>query len=159
MKMLFFHIVGNSSLHVAIFGDDSCLELGPELETEEQPVRPMIRFVKQLKEYHFYDQRLEIPKEFSDATAVGSEDKITLQDWKGKKWTVSITDRKNGARAFSGGLKRFLNANKLKVGAILLFDFDMDSPDVIKVEELGDQDGQGMLDRATRGGFIHSRCN
>ncbi|XP_047971812.1 uncharacterized protein LOC125214722 [Salvia hispanica] len=132
-----------------------CVKTGPELQTEEQPVRP-IRFVKKLKEYHFLDQRLEIPKEFSSATAVGSEDKIRLQDWKGKKWTISITDRNNGIRAFSAGWKRFLNANKLKVGAILLFDFDMDSRDVIKVEVLGDQEGQGMLDRATYGGVIPS---
>ncbi|XP_042058439.1 B3 domain-containing protein REM12-like [Salvia splendens] len=152
MKVLCFHIVGNSTLHVAIFGNDSCLELGTELQTKE-PVRPL-RFVKKLKEYHFLDQRLEIPKEFSGATAVGSEDKIRLRDWKGKKWTISITDRNNGIRAFSAGWKRFLNANKLKVGAILLFDFDMESNDVIKVELLGDQDGEEMLGRATYGGFV-----
>ncbi|XP_042063762.1 uncharacterized protein LOC121807565 [Salvia splendens] len=103
MKMLCFHIVGNSTLQVAIFGNNSCLELGTELQTEE-PVE-------------------EIPKECSDATAVGRADKIRLQDWEGEKWTISITDG-----------KKFLNANNLEVGAVLVFDFDMDSNDVIKVE-------------------------
>ncbi|KAG6420874.1 hypothetical protein SASPL_117417 [Salvia splendens] len=119
MKMLCFHIVGNSTLQVAIFGNNSCLELGTELQTEEPvEVREKIE-----GEYHFLDQRLEIPKECSDATAVGRADKIRLQDWEGEKWTISITDG-----------KKFLNANNLEVGAVLVFDFDMDSNDVIKVE-------------------------
>ncbi|KAL1557103.1 B3 domain-containing protein REM6-like isoform X1 [Salvia divinorum] len=156
MKLLSFHIVGNYTLHVAIFGHDSCLELQTEVQTVEQPVRHL-RFVKRLKEYHFLDQRLEIPKDFSDSVGMENKGKIRLKDWKGRKWTITITDRNGGICAFSAGWKRFLNANNLEVGAILLFDFDMeDSGDVIKVVRLQAEDGEEMLARATYGGFIPS---
>ncbi|XP_047980140.1 B3 domain-containing protein REM6-like isoform X2 [Salvia hispanica] len=154
MKLLNFHIVGNSILHVAIYGHDSCLEL--ELQSVEQQVR-QLRFIKRVKEYHILDQRPEIPKEFSDAMKMGNKGKILLKDWKGRKWAISITHRNAGICAFSAGWKKFLNANNLEVGAILLFDFDMeDSSDVLKVVCLGAQDGEEMLARATYGGFIPS---
>ncbi|KAL1556986.1 B3 domain-containing protein REM6-like isoform X1 [Salvia divinorum] len=156
MKVLSFHIVGNSTLHVAIYGHDSCLELGREQQSVEQPAVRQLRFVKRLKEYHIADQRLEIPKDFSDAMGIGSKGKIRLKDWKGRKWAINVTVRNHGVCAFSAGLKKFLTANNLEVGSILFFDFDMDSGDAIKVLLLEGRDGEEMLARAIYGGFIPS---
>lgn len=79
-----------------------------------------------------------------------------MEDWKGRKWPITVTDRNEAGFSFRGGWKTFLRANKLEAGAILLFEFASDSDDVIKVVLMEDEAGEKLLARAKHGGSIPS---
>ncbi|XP_057770010.1 B3 domain-containing protein Os03g0212300-like [Salvia miltiorrhiza] len=132
MKLLIFYIVAASSLRVAIFGHDSCLELPPSSRGVD---RPRFDFVlTQARKYRTY-----LFHEFAEKADLMDKRSVVLQfPPKRRHWPVLVQKNRLRRRCtleLTQGWVGFRVANGLVYGRRYSFEFDS-AENVILVKEL-----------------------
>ncbi|KAL3833392.1 hypothetical protein ACJIZ3_008128 [Penstemon smallii] len=128
LEYLSFKFVGLSPFHASadeMNGSRSVSknENGDHLTDQAGGSAPikMWKFVKELKKHHA--NRMDIPKSFAIGTGIAKDMKMVLQDEKGRKWPVRVTDRKCGQFAMTAGWPNFVIGNNLVIGSTISFEF------------------------------------
>ncbi|KAH6820399.1 hypothetical protein C2S53_020273 [Perilla frutescens var. hirtella] len=160
INLLIFRIAGESALHVFIFRNSSCLEdpsAPPPTSADDDGgsiSAKTLQFVRELKEYHYSDLRMDIPKPFALGSGIAPNSDVKLEDARGRLWPVTITDPNMRMFAITRGWIKFLRDNNFEVGTFLLFESVPNSGNVIKVLPVENEAGKKMVARAGKGGFI-----
>ncbi|KAL3833390.1 hypothetical protein ACJIZ3_008126 [Penstemon smallii] len=122
LEYLSFNFVGlSAAIHVE---NNGCRELFYDGFTDEEEGSGVGKIWSFVKEVKIHDaNRLGIPVNFAIGTGIATNRKVQLQDAKGRKWPVCVTDGRRGQFAISAGWRDFLIGNNVLVGSTISFEF------------------------------------
>ncbi|KAL3833165.1 hypothetical protein ACJIZ3_007901 [Penstemon smallii] len=90
--------------------------------TNKNKIKEYIQYTHKKTQF-CYTLQPGIPVNFAIGTGIATTGKVQLQDAKGRKWPVCVTDSRCGQFAISAGWRNFLIGNNVLVGSTISFQF------------------------------------